>query len=119
MKSKREIAQERRAALKDLCSSLEQMVKMGMIEPSETKNGLLRQYYAMAGHKELHTFNEWKELGYHVKKGESAILFWGKPKATTAAKEAAKAAGQDEEKAKEDYFPLAYLFSNKQVQKQA
>ena len=38
------------------------------------------------------------------------------------AKEAAKAAGQDEEKAKEDYFPLAYLFSQKQVspiQKQA
>ena len=121
-KSKREIALERRMALKYLCDNLKLMVELGQLEPSDTKNGLLRQYYAMAGHKELHTFGEWKELGYHVKKGETAILFWGKPKASKEAKEAAKAAGQDEETAKEDYFPLAYLFSQKQVspiQKQA
>ena len=118
-KSKREIAMERRTALKDLCRNLEIMVELGQLMPSDTKNGLLRQYYAMAGHKELHTFNEWKELGYHVKKGETAIVFWGKPKATKETKEQAKEAGEDEDTAKEDYFPLAYLFSQKQVQKQA
>lgn len=118
-KTKREIALERRLALKDLCHNLEIMVELGQLMPSDTKNGLLRQYYAMAGHKELHTFNEWKELGYNVKKGETAIVFWGKPKATKEAKEQAKEAGKDEDTAKEDYFPLAYLFSQKQVQKQA
>ena len=115
-KSKREIALERRSALKDLCNNLKLMVEMGQLQPSPTTNGLLRQYYEMAGHKDLHTFNEWKELGYHVKKGEKAILFWGTPKATKEAKEAAKTAGQTEEEAKEDYFPLTYLFSSKQVE---
>lgn len=72
----------------------------------------------------FHTFQEWKRLGYSVKKGEHAALvaflwkFTDKP--NKAAREAAAEAGQDpEELAGGDRFYKAksYLFNIRQVEK--
>ena len=106
-------ARARRQALKDLCNTLQAAAKAAGKE--ETPNELLREYYAQAGHTELKTFEEWKQAGFYIRKGEKAILLWGHPKPSRQAKEAAKQAGKAEEEAKNDFYPLAYLFSNKQV----
>lgn len=72
----------------------------------------------------FHTFQEWKRLGYSVKKGEHAALvaflwkFTDRP--TKAQREAAEAAGKDpEESGGGDHFYKAksYLFSYLQVEK--
>ena len=112
---KQELARARRKALKDLCNKLQQVAKaMGLeMKPNE----LLRQHYAQAGHTELKSFSEWKEAGYYVKKGEKAILLWAHPKPSREAKELAKSKGKSEDEAKNDFYPLAYLFSSKQVAK--
>lgn len=106
-------ARTRRQALKNLCNTLQAAAKAAGME--ETPNELLREYYAQAGHTELKTFEEWKQAGFYIRKGEKAILLWGHPKPSRQAKEAAKQAGKPEEEAENDFYPLAYLFSNKQV----
>lgn len=114
---KREAARKRREALKDLSYQLKQLAKETLTNPGEhTVNDLLRKFYAGSGHSDLRTFNEWKEAGYHVRKGEKAILLWATPKPSKQSKEAAKSAGKDEEEAKDDFFPVAYLFSQMQVE---
>ena len=106
-------ARARRQALKDLCNTLQAAAKAAGME--ESPNELLRGYYAQAGHTELKTFEEWKQAGFYIRKGEKAILLWGHPKPSRQAKEAAKQAGKPEEEAENDFYPLAYLFSNQQV----
>ena len=110
---KQAIARAQRQALKDLCNTLQAAAKAAGIE--QKPNELLREFYASAGHTELKTFDQWKEAGFFVRKGEKAILLWGHPKPSRQAKEAAKQAGKPEEEAENDFYPLAYLFSNKQV----
>lgn len=110
---KQAIARARRKALKDLCNALQAAAKAAGIE--QKPNELLRDFYAQSGHTELKTFEEWKQAGFYIRKGEKAILLWGHPKPSRQAKEAAKQAGKPEEEAENDFYPLAYLFSNKQV----
>ena len=110
---KQAYARARRKALKDLCNTLQAAAKAAGME--ESPNELLREYYAQAGHTELKTFEEWKQAGFYIRKGEKAILLWGHPKPSRQAKEAAKQAGKPEEEAENDFYPLAYLFSNQQV----
>lgn len=110
---KQELARARRKALKDLCNELQQVAKATGVEMKP--NELLRQHYAQAGHTELKSFSEWKDAGYYVKKGEKAILLWAHPKPSREAKELAKSQGKNEDEAKNDFYPLAYLFSSKQV----
>ena len=89
---KQAIARARRKALKDLCNTLQAAAKAAGME--ESPNELLREYYAQAGHTELKTFEEWKQAGFYIRKGEKAILLWGHPKPSRQAKEAAKQAGK-------------------------
>lgn len=112
---KQELARARRKALKDLCNELQQAAKATGVEMKP--NELLREHYAQAGHTELKSFSEWKEAGYYVKKGEKAILLWAHPQPSRKAKELAKSQGKNEDEAKNDFYPLAYLFSSKQVAK--
>lgn len=112
---KQELARARRKALKDLCNVLQQAAKATGVEMKP--NELLREHYAQAGHTELKSFSEWKEAGYYVKKGEKAILLWAHPQPSREAKEFAKSQGKSEDEAKKDFYPLAYLFSSKQVAK--
>ena len=113
---KKEEALRRRAALKDLSSSLQTLSKQGLFPEFPTVNGLLRYYYQSKGYTDLKTFRQWKEEGFSMKKGEKAILLWAQPVASSQSKEAATEAGKTEEEAKEDYFPVCYVFAACQVQ---
>lgn len=72
---------------------------------------VIEQFYTKDGHTEFALFNDWRQRGYKIKKGSKAFVIWGrKRKAQKAAEEPEK--DPDEFK----FFPLAYLFSNKQVE---
>lgn len=118
--SKREAARQKRAELKALSNQLKKAVQQGAIPESEdgTINALLRFFYAQQGHTELKTFDEWKEAGYIVRKGQKAILLWGRPRKHDRDKEAATAGEDTEQQTSEqqdDFFPVCYVFSNLQV----
>ena len=97
---------------KTLIALSEQIKKKGLHDELGTVNSALRAVYAEHGHFEFDTYQGWKQKGKQVKKGEKALLFWGKPRK-----------GEDKEKPLQDgegfkkykFFPLAYLFSQKQV----
>ena len=65
-----------------------------------TCNQLLRECYNLQD-EELHTYEEWKEQGAFVRKGQHAYLFWGKPVVNEKGVR---------------YCPVEFLFSRDQVQ---
>jgi hypothetical protein len=74
-------------------------------------NDALIMIYNEQGHTEIHSFKKWLSLGFAVKRGEKALLLWGEPrKAFNQEKQAEK------EKDEFNFFPLAYVFSQKQVE---
>lgn len=107
------LIRERRQALRDLSNELKSMAQINGKEAHV--NELLRDFYAGTGHTELKTFEQWKAQGYFVRKGEKALLLWGKPKASKNATQEATQQGKSEEDADTDFYPLAYLFSKQQV----
>ena len=112
---KQEQARARRQALRDLSNELKSIAELNGQEANV--NELLRDFYAGTGHTELKTFDQWKEDGYFIRKGEKALLLWGKPKASKNAIQEATQQGKSEEDADTDFYPLAYLFSQQQVTK--
>ena len=75
-------------------------------------NEFLVDFYAQQGHTTLHSFKQWLKEGFCVCRGEKALLLWGEPRKAQN-KEKQKTEDEDEF----DFFPLAYVFSEKQVQK--
>ena len=97
----------KREQLKQLSNIIKMAVKEGMYS---TVNEGLVDMYNKEGHTEIHSFKHWLTMGMVVKKGEKALLLWGEPrKAPNKEKQAA------EDKDEFSFFPLAYVFSNKQV----
>lgn len=74
---------------------------------------IIREFYQKDGHEEFHLLSAWNELGYKVKKGSKAFTIWGRKRKKEADPEA-----QGEEAKTYEFFPLAYLFSNLQVEKE-
>ncbi len=98
----------KRQALKELSRIAAQIVEKG---DASTVNEALVMIYAEQGHTELHSFKKWLEQGYTVRKGEKALLLWAEPrKALNAEKKT------DNEKDEFKFFPLAYVFSQNQVE---
>lgn len=78
-------------------------------------NDVLAMWYKEStGATDFKTFNQWKEEGYNVKKGEKAFVLWSKKRQATAAQEENK----NEDPESYEFFPIAYLFSDLQVEKQ-
>ena len=66
---------------------------------------------------EFNTFAQWKELGYTILKGSKAFVIWGQPRTGNENKEETdtkRGEGEDDEYS---FFPVCYLFSDKQVRK--
>lgn len=98
----------KRDELKSISRIMQMAVKMGLYS---TVNEALVDMYRQQGHTEIHSFKKWLEFGYCVKKGEKALLLWGEPRnAPNAEKQNAN------DKDEFSFFPLAYVFSQKQVQ---
>lgn len=88
---------------------MQMAVKMGIYD---SVNEALVDMYRLQGHTEIHSFRDWILEGYVVKKGEKALLLWGQPR---NAPNREKLTNKDDDEF--SFFPLAYVFSQKQVQK--
>ena len=94
-------------------SELSKVVKMGIAAGIyESVNEGLVEMYRNEGHEEIHSFKKWLQLGKVVSKGEKALLLWGEPRKGGKQEKEVNATEEDEYK----FFPLAYVFSNKQVE---
>jgi predicted dinucleotide-utilizing enzyme len=100
--------QQKREELKALSTPFKMLIKEGAIG---SINEGLANYYSSLGHSTIKSYKQWKQEGFQVKRGSKALLFWGEPKKIEQNPETAPKEGQ-----KESFFPLAYLFSNLQVE---
>lgn len=82
---------------------------------SQSINDIVIMWYKEeSGATEFKSFFQWKQAGFTVKKGEKAFLLWAKKRKATAKIEVK----ENEDPLEEEYrfFPLAYVFSDKQVE---
>lgn len=98
----------RREQLKELSRLVKLQMKEGAIDAGTVNEALLLLYAAEGGHTEFKTFQQWKSLGKSIIKGSKAFVIWGSPKEIPHPDPEAE---DDEFK----YWPLCYLFSDKQV----
>lgn len=75
---------------------------------------LLKIIYDTKDCNEFNTFCQWKEKGYTIIKGSKAFLIWGQP-INKQKTEKSKAEVQDTDEDEYRFFPVCYLFSDKQV----
>jgi len=77
---------------------------------------ILNYVYKTEGITVFKKFNEWKQEGASVKKGEKAFPIWGQPVGKQKEVEA-KSKGENYEASPEEYelYPICYVFSNLQV----
>jgi len=101
---------EKREFLKSLSATAKILVKSG--EFDTVNEAIIETVYKADGHTNFNTFWGWKEEGFNIKKGSKAFVIWGRPK------EVQKKEVQEGEKDEFRHFPLAYLFSNLQVEPQ-
>lgn len=73
---------------------------------------IIEYFYTDEKNTEFHTYKGWQELGYQVKKGSKSFVIWGRKRQNIDDKKAAT-----EEKDQYKFFPLAFIFSNNQVEK--
>jgi hypothetical protein len=88
-----------RAHLRTITNGLVEMAKAAG-RSKFTCNQLLRECYNLTN-AELMTYDQWKEQGAFVRKGQHAYLFWGKPVVNEKGVR---------------YCPVEFLFSREQVQ---
>ena len=99
----------RRENLKQISRVLQLQMKSGAADFDSVNEGLIQIYSADGVHTAFKTFQQWKEEGKSVIKGEKAFSVWGSPR---------KVANPEPEEGENDefkYWPLCYLFSNAQV----
>ena len=75
-------------------------------------DAIVETLYKDETHREFKSYRQWKKEGYQVRKGEKAFLLWARPKQIQKPIEEAKPEDLEE---MIKYFPIAYLFSNAQV----
>lgn len=102
----------KREELKALSVGFKILLKEGAIN---SVNEGLANYYAELGHKILKSYKRWREEGYQVKRGSKALLLWGEPQNIVNRNKPAENQNNDSEK-EDSFFPLAYVFSNLQVE---
>lgn len=79
-------------------------------------NDIIAQWYREeTGAKEFKTFGQWLAEGKAVRKGEKAFLLWAKKRHVTKQEEAITPDGEPTE-TNYKFFPVAYLFTEKQVE---
>lgn len=107
-------AKERRDQLKTLSNKLKGDNALLMLkDPTLTVNDLLVEYYKQKCNvKELKTYEQWKNFGFQVKRGELSFMVWGTPRTIKFTNKQDPAAEPEE---KDDFFPVCHLFDSSQV----
>lgn len=112
--------QDKRQQLRVLSNTLKEKkeIDQTFAPDATTVNDLLTYYYKLKGHSQLKTFKEWLKNGYCVRKGETALLLWATPvDRNKTSKKQEQTVKENEESKKEEFFPICYVFSEKQVSK--
>mgnify|MGYP003633842274 FL=1 len=73
---------------------------------------IISHFYTDEENFDFKLLRDWNKEGFQVKKGARAFTVWGKKRKGTKAAE--QEGGEDQEY---KFFPLAYLFSNAQVER--
>jgi hypothetical protein len=97
----------KRDELKAMSAAAKMLVKEGA---ADSVNDGLAIIYKDQGHEVLKSYRQWQQDGYQVKKGSKALLMWAQPKKLGKVEDAAA------EEKKDEFFPIAYVFSNLQVE---
>lgn len=101
---------EKRAHLKKLSNDAKEFLKEEAFADWTVNKALIELFYKTEEHQQFKTLHQWNKDGYSIIKGSKSFIVWGKP--TRLQKEEAEPNdGED------DFYPLCYLFSNAQVQK--
>ncbi len=100
--------QEKRERLKTLSEKVKSLVKAGDYE--NINQAIIKTIYSPNNSQEFKTFNQWKEAGRTVKKGEKAFVVWGKPRKNKEKEELIE--GEEQYK----LYPLCFLFSEAQTE---
>ena len=102
---------EARERLKLLSLEVADLVEQGMF--FTINDAIVETLYKDETHRIFKSYRQWKKEGHQVRKGEKAFLLWARPKEIQKPIENGTTAQELEEMIK--YFPIAYLFSNAQV----
>ena len=105
---------QKRQHLAELSRVIKMKIQQGVTSAANVNEGLI-EFYSEGEDLEFNTFFEWKKLGYSIKKGSKAFLVWGKPRKIPVIN-TEKDSDQEEDEFK--FWPVAYLFSEKQVEKE-
>ena len=101
----------RRLELIALSQSIKIGVRAGMFD--SINEGLIKTYQT-ADHNQFNTLVEWNKQGFKIRKGEKAFVVWGTPRPLKKQEQPQPPKSEEEEN---EFFPMAYLFSNAQVEK--
>lgn len=108
---------DKRKLLRQLSDSVTDLVTNGEFET--VNDAVIDTFYKDETHHIFKSFNKWREDGYRIIKGSKAFVIWGRPvnkqKSEQAAQEGKEAEPTDNEI--RDFFPLAFVFSNAQVER--
>lgn len=77
---------------------------------------ILEHFYKNEEHQTFAKLPEWNREGYRIKKGSQAFVVWGRPKKLKD-KEGESESNPEQEESGKEYYPMAYLFSNAQVER--
>lgn len=105
---------EARERLKLLSLEVKDLVEDGTFYT--INDAIVETLYKDDTHREFKSYRQWKKEGRQVRKGEKAFLLWAKPRQINKPAEQTTAPDDFEEMIK--YFPIAYLFSNAQLEPQ-
>lgn len=106
-----------RDLLKSRSHEVKDLVEAGMFET--TNDAIIGTVYKDAINQDFKSYKEWKKEGFQVRKGEKAFLLWGRPKEHQLEGdkfETDKANKETKDEIHDSYFPVAYVFSNAQVE---
>lgn len=102
--------QVKREFLKTLSKSAAVYVEQG--DFATVNEAIINTVYKDDTHKYFKTFNQWKADGFFVRKGEKAFVVWGRPADVQKEEKTGETTAEDEQ----SFYPLAFIFSNAQVQ---
>lgn len=90
------------------------LVKSGMYDT--INQAIVEEIYKDYDNQEFKTYKQWQRESQQVKKGEMGFPLWGAPK--NVEKDLDKEAVHKEDKGENEkpYYPIAYTFSNAQVE---
>lgn len=97
-------------------SNIAKMIQDQSFENLTINQIIVREFYQTNEHREFNTFKGWKEKGMKVKKGERGKPIWARKQQLNKKEEPNGIQDKQEKQEEFSFFPIAYIFSNQQVE---